>query len=117
MDWCHAKRIDLRYIQPGTPDQDAFIARFNRSYREKVSSACRFDNLGQVREITHARLYGYNGQCPHDPLAGLPPAQFRRAGSRDARRDDARDARRDDPEHARHGAFQYAWYDGSRDKQ
>ncbi len=28
--WCKAQRIELRYIQPGKPDQNGFIERFNR---------------------------------------------------------------------------------------
>src|SRR5512145_2925721 len=34
--WCEAQQIALLYIQPGKPDQNAFIERFNRTYREEV---------------------------------------------------------------------------------
>ena len=33
VEWCDERRIALHYIQPGKPDQNAFIERFNRSYR------------------------------------------------------------------------------------
>ena len=38
-DWCEEQKIDVRYIQPGTPDQNAYIERFNRTYRSDVLNA------------------------------------------------------------------------------
>ncbi len=51
-NWCHKHRIEIRYIQPGKPTQNAFIERFNRSYRTEVLDAGIFNNLIEVREIT-----------------------------------------------------------------
>jgi len=56
VNWCAAQRIAIGYIQPGKPDQNAFIERFNRSFREEVLDAYLFDSLEQVREITDAWL-------------------------------------------------------------
>ena len=71
-----AQRIAIGYIQPGKPDQNAFIERFNRSFREEVLDAYLFDSLEQVREITDAWLDTYNTERPHDSLGQVPPLTF-----------------------------------------
>jgi putative transposase len=76
VDWCAAQRIAIGYIQPGKPDQNAFIKRFNRSFREEVLDAYLFDSLEQVRDITDAWLETYNTERPHDSLGQVPPLTF-----------------------------------------
>ena len=76
VDWCKRKSIELRYIQPGKPDQNAYIERFNRSYREEVLSAYVFESLEQVRALTDEWLRTYNEERPHDSLGRVPPLTF-----------------------------------------
>lgn len=78
-DWCTAHGITVQYIQPGKPNQNAFIERFNRTYREEVLSAYLFDALEDVQDLTHNWLYQYNEDRPHDALGGVPPTVYRRA--------------------------------------
>ena len=76
-DWCAPKGIELRHIQPGKPNQNAFIERFNRSYRTEVLNRWLFASLDEVREITHKRIVSYNQERPYDALGNLPPTVFR----------------------------------------
>jgi putative transposase len=76
-EWCKTNHIKLMFIQPGKPDQNAFIERFNRTYRSEVLNAYLFDSISQVREITDDWLRRYNEIRPHDALGSLPPARYR----------------------------------------
>ena len=74
--WCAERAMELRYIQPGKPDQHAVIERYNRTYRTEVLNASVFESLEQVRAITAEWLQRDNEERPHDALAGLPPATY-----------------------------------------
>lgn len=73
--WCEDHGIFIDYIEPGKPNQNAFIERFNRSYRNEVLDTWLFRNLTEVREITWAWMLEYNEERDHDGLGGLTPAE------------------------------------------
>ena len=75
-EWCTGRGIEARFIQPGKPDQNAFIERFNKTYRDEVLDAYVFDAIEQVREITDTWLREYNEERPHDSLGRVPPLTF-----------------------------------------
>lgn len=74
--WCQENGILIRYIQPGKPNQNAYIERFNRTYRNEVLNLYLFRSLDQVREITSRWLVEYNDLRPHVALGGLPPCVY-----------------------------------------
>jgi putative transposase len=74
--WSKIHEIDFIYIQPGKPTQNAFIERFNGSYRQGVLDAYIFENLDQVREQTQVWMTDYNSKRPHKALGNLPPIQY-----------------------------------------
>lgn len=76
--WSDANEIEFKYIQPGKPSQNAYIERFNRTYRGKVLDAFLFETLDEVREVAENFMNDYNNHRPHDALSGLPPALYRR---------------------------------------
>lgn len=76
--WAERHQIQLEFIQPGKPTQNAYIERFNRTYREEVLDFYIFRTLNEVREITDRWLKQYNEERPHQSLGDLTPLEFRR---------------------------------------
>ena len=74
--WAEARGITLDFIQPGQPAQNAFIERFNQTYRAEVLDANLFSSLAEVRTITADWLPRYNTERPHDSLGRVPPLTF-----------------------------------------
>jgi putative transposase len=74
--WAEKHKVVLAFIQPGKPAQNAYIERFNRTYREDILDAYLFNSIKEVQAITEDWLEEYNTIRPHDALCGLPPYQY-----------------------------------------
>lgn len=75
-EWMRDNGVLVDYIEPGKPNQNAYIERFNRTYRTEVLNLYLFRTLREVREITSRWLRQYNEDRPHDALGGLPPTVY-----------------------------------------
>ncbi len=76
VDWCTDHGVAIHYIQPGKPDQNAYIERFNRTYRTEVLNAHLVESVAELRALTDTWLHVYNRERPHDSLGRVPPLTF-----------------------------------------
>jgi len=76
-EWAEQNGVELRFIQPGKPNQNAFIERFNKSFRQEVLDANLFNTLLADQELADEWLKDYNECRPHESLGNLPPAVFK----------------------------------------
>jgi hypothetical protein len=85
VDWCAEHGVATHYIQPGRPDQNAYIERFNRSYRTEVLNAHLFGSIAELRALTNAWLRIYNSERPPTTAsAGCRRSRFCRGHHRAA---------------------------------
>lgn len=75
-DWAARHAVQLQFIQPGKPTQNAYIERFNRTFRTEILDCYVFMSLSEVRDMTQDWLKRYNEQRPHESLGNLPPRQY-----------------------------------------
>ena len=71
--WCEEKQVMLHFIQPGKPTQNAYIERFNGSFRRDVLDAYLFEDINQIRRLSEEWMEDYNYHRPHDALNGRSP--------------------------------------------
>lgn len=76
--WCdHPERnIELVYIQKGKPNQNGYIERFNKTFREDILDSYLFEDLQDAQEYANNWIYMYNNERPHESLNNLPPTMF-----------------------------------------
>ena len=77
VQWTKTHGVAIQYIQPGKPNQNAYVERFNRTFREEILDQNLFARLDDVREAAHWWILEYNEQRPHDSLGEMTPSEYR----------------------------------------
>ena len=78
-EWCEAQGVILHWIQPGKPTQNAYIERFNGSFRRELLDAYLFRSLAHVRQLVGDWMLNYNTLRPHQALNFMTPLEFKQA--------------------------------------
>ena len=73
--WADRRGIRLEYIEPGKPQQNAYIERYNRTVRYDWLAQFLFETVDQVREFATRWLWTYNNERPNMALGGITPKQ------------------------------------------
>jgi len=75
-EWAKENGVELLFIQPGEPTQNAYIERCNGSIRRELLNAYIFNSLNEVREKSEEWMMDYNYHRPHQALNFKSPADF-----------------------------------------
>jgi putative transposase len=75
MAWAKKHRIQLYCIQPGNPQQNAYMERFNRTVRHEWLNQHLFKSIAHAQETGTQWLWCYNNERSHSALGGFIPAQ------------------------------------------
>ena len=74
-DWAEKQGITISHIEPGNPQKNTYVERFNRTMRYDWLNQELFDNLEQVRAQVENWLYHYNHERPNMSNGGFKPIQ------------------------------------------
>ena len=76
--WAHQRGIELCFIEPGKPSQNAFIESFNGRLRDECLNESVFSTLEQARQIVETWRQHYNSERPHSGIGYLSPLEYRK---------------------------------------
>lgn len=76
--WAYTHNVTLRLIEPGKPNQNAYIESFNGRLRDECLNEHWFLNLAHAQAIIEAWRREYNEERPKKALGGLTPATYAR---------------------------------------
>ena len=74
--WAHARGVDLRLIEPGKPNQNAYVESFNGRLRDECLNEHWFTSLLHARSLIETWRREYNEERPKNALGGLTPAAY-----------------------------------------
>ncbi len=76
LTWAHVRSVKLFLIQPGKPNQNAYIESFNGRLRDECLNEHWFVSLGHARVEIEAWRREYNEERPKRSLGGLTPSAY-----------------------------------------
>ena len=75
-DWAYRRGVQLDFIRPGKPVENAFIESFNGRLRDECLNVHQFTSLAEAQAIIEAWRLDYNQRRPHSSLGHLTPNEF-----------------------------------------
>jgi transposase InsO family protein len=78
LTWAHDRGIALRLIEPGKPNQNAYIESFNGRLRDECLNEHCFITLTHAQVLIEAWRREYNEERPKRILGGLTPTAYAR---------------------------------------
>jgi putative transposase len=73
--WAEKRGIALQYIQPGKPQQNAYIERYNRTVRHEWLDQYIIETIEEAQYHATQWLWTYNNERPNMGIGGITPAQ------------------------------------------
>ena len=77
-EWAIKHGITLCFIQPGKPQQNAFIESFNGTCRNEFLNETLFFSVIDAQQKGSLYRTEYNTERPHSSIGGIPPITYAR---------------------------------------
>lgn len=76
LDWAYRRGIEVEYIEPGKPIQNAYIESFNSRFREECLNEHVFTGIDEARKRIESWRRYYNEERPHTAIDFMTPNEF-----------------------------------------
>jgi putative transposase len=73
--WAEKRGISIQYIQPGKPQQNAYVERYNRTVRHEWLDQHIIESIEEAEDYATQWLWTYNNERPNMGIGGITPAQ------------------------------------------
>jgi putative transposase len=74
--WAYGRRVQLHFIRPGKPVENAFVESFNGKFRDECLNENWFLGLADAREKIETWRLDYNLVRPHSSLGDRTPTEY-----------------------------------------
>ena len=74
LEWAEKQGIAIQHIQPGKPQQNAYIERYNRTVRHEWLDQHIIENIEEAQDFATQWLWTYNNDRPNMGIGGITPA-------------------------------------------
>jgi putative transposase len=75
-EWAYRQQLQLRFIAPGKPTQNAYVESFNGKFRDECLNEHWFLSMRHAREVIARWRQEYNEERPHSSLDDQTPNEF-----------------------------------------
>lgn len=75
-EWAYIRQLQLRFIEPGKPHQNAYVESVNGRFRDECLNEHWFLSMRHAKEGIAAWRQEYNEERPHSALGYQTPNQF-----------------------------------------
>ena len=73
--WAEKRQISIRHIQPGKPQQNAYVERYNRTVRHEWLDQNIIDSIKEAQDYATQWLWTYNNDRPNMGTGGITLVQ------------------------------------------
>lgn len=71
--WAEKHAVTIQHIQPGQPQQNAYVERYNRTVRHEWLDQYIIESIGEAQDQATQWLWTYNNDCPNVGIDGIIP--------------------------------------------
>ena len=79
-EWAYRRGVELDFIRPGKPVENAFIESFNGRLRDECLNVYSFESIAHAKDLIEAWRRDYNDRRPHGALGHLTPSEYAAQG-------------------------------------